>query len=263
MSPYFDRDEAAALAVHGAQAAPSFDRRAVESHVSLIHDLAEGQDGVLILAAFEEGGQPNVQRFRIGDVANMVETIMGFEGHPRVNLYIPWAVMRRDLEPGRKGTEADVVAILAAVPDLDGDKGVKTELPVEAPYIVESSPGNFQPVYIFERPLAPADAKPALTALCDFVGGDSGTKDCSHVWRIPGTLNIPTKSKLARGRSSVPAPVMEGSSARRHCWRWLSRRGCQTATIRRRPVNDHSPKRRGFAPRWRRYRPRTGTFGSR
>ena len=100
-----------------------------------------------------------------------------------------------------------MVAILAAVPDLDGDKGVKTELPVEAPYIVESSPGNFQPVYIFERPLAPADAKPALTALCDFVGGDSGTKDCSHVWRIPGTLNIPTKSKLARGRSSVPAPV--------------------------------------------------------
>ena len=207
MSPYFDRDEAAALAVHGGQAAPSFDRRAVEFHVSLIHDLAEGQDGVLVLAAFEEGGQPNVQRFRIGDVANMVETIMGFEGHPRVNLYIPWAVMRRDLEPGRKGTEADVVAILAAVPDLDGDKGVKTELPVEAPYIVESSPGNFQPVYIFERPLAPADAKPALTALCDFVGGDSGTKDCSHVWRIPGTLNIPTKSKLARGRSSVPAPV--------------------------------------------------------
>ena len=191
----------------GAVDLPAFDRTAIEAHISLIHDLAEGQDGVLILAAFEEGGQPNVQRFRIGDVANMVETIMGFEGHPRVNLYIPWAVMRRHLEPGRKGTEADVVAILAAVPDLDGDKGVKTELPVEAPYIVESSPGNFQPVYIFERPLAPADAKPALTALCDFVGGDSGTKDCSHVWRIPGTLNIPTKSKLARGRSSVPAPV--------------------------------------------------------
>ena len=163
--------------------------------------------GVLILAAFEEGGLPNVQRFGIGDVANMVETIMGFDGHPRVNLYIPWAVMRRDLEPCRKGAEADVVSVLAAVGDIDGDKGVKTELPVEAPYIVESSPGNFQPVYIFERPLPPREAKPVLTALCDFVGGDSATKDCSHVWRIPGTLNIPTKSKLARGRSSVPAAV--------------------------------------------------------
>ena len=115
--------------------------------------------------------------------------------------------MRRDLEPGKKGAEDDVVAVLAAVPDLDNDKYTIGELPVEAPYIVESSPGNFQPVYVFERPLATADAKPVLAAISDFIGGDSGTKDCSHVWRIPGTLNIPTKSKLARGRSPVPAAV--------------------------------------------------------
>jgi hypothetical protein len=125
------------------QAAPSFDRRAVEAHVSLLHDLAEGLDGVLILAAFEEGGMPNVRRFKIGDVANMVETIMGFDGHPRVNLYIPWAVMRRDLEPRKKGAEADVVAALAAVGDIDGDKGVKTELPVEAPSSSKAAPATF------------------------------------------------------------------------------------------------------------------------
>jgi hypothetical protein len=186
-------------------ALPSFDRSAIEAHVSLLHDLAAGLDGILILAAFEEGGLPNVQRFQIGDVTGMVETIMGFDGHPRVNLYIPWAVMRRDLEPCKKGTEADVVAALAAVPDLDHDKYQFDELPIEAPYIVESSPGNFQPVYVFERPLVPAVAKSVLTAISDFIGGDSGTKDCSHVWRIPGTLNIPTKSKLARGRSPIPA----------------------------------------------------------
>jgi hypothetical protein len=184
-----------------------FDRPAIEAHVSLIHDLAEGLDGTLILAAFEEGGQPNVQRFRIGDVAGMVETIMGFENHPSANLYAPWSVFRRDLSPGRKGAESDVVAVLAAVPDLDNDKYTLGKLPIEAPYIVETSPGNFQPIYIFDKPLAPADAKPVLAALSDFIGGDSGTKDCSHVWRIPGTKNIPTKSKLARGRSPVPAPV--------------------------------------------------------
>jgi hypothetical protein len=44
-----------------------------------------------------------------------------------------------------------VVAVLAAVGDLDNDKYSLGELPVEAPYIVETSPGNFQPVYIFER----------------------------------------------------------------------------------------------------------------
>jgi AAA domain/Primase C terminal 2 (PriCT-2)/RepB DNA-primase from phage plasmid len=188
-------------------ALPSFDRRAIEAHVSLLHDLATGLDGILILAAFEEGGPANVQRFQIGDVTGMVETIMGFDGHPCANLYTPWAVMRRDLEPCKKGTEADVVAVLAAVPDLDNDKYQIGELPVEAPYIIESSPGNFQPVYIFERPLMPVVAKPVLTAISDFIGGDSGTKDCSHVWRIPGTLNVPTKSKLARGRSPIPAAV--------------------------------------------------------
>jgi hypothetical protein len=36
---------------------------------------------------------------------------------------------------------------------------------------------------------------------------NSASKDCSHVWRVPGTVNRPTKSKLARGRSPEPQPV--------------------------------------------------------
>jgi hypothetical protein len=46
--------------------------------------------------------------------------------------------------------------------------------------------------------------------LCAFhaaIGGDHAQRDCSHVWRVPGTLNWPTKSKIARGRSAEPAPV--------------------------------------------------------
>jgi hypothetical protein len=35
---------------------PGFDRAAIEGHVSLLHDMAKGLDGVLILAAFEAGG---------------------------------------------------------------------------------------------------------------------------------------------------------------------------------------------------------------
>src|ERR1700738_3642996 len=125
----------------------AFDRGAVEAHVSLLHRLAEGVDGVLTLAAFEAGGRAQVQRFRIGDVDGMVGTIMGFENHPNLNLYAPWSVFRSDLEPSKKGSEADVVAVLAAVGDLDNDKYTISELPVEAPYIIETSPGNFQPVY--------------------------------------------------------------------------------------------------------------------
>jgi hypothetical protein len=163
----------------------------------------------LVLAGFEERGSPNVQRFQIGDVAGMVDVIMAFEGHPEVNLYAPWAVMRRDLEPGEKGRETDVVAVLAAVGDLDNDKGKfpLDALPVAPPYIVESSPGNFQAVYAFAQPLPAREAKAPSEALCNFIGGDTGTKDASHVWRIPGTRNFPTKSKLKRGRSPLPVPA--------------------------------------------------------
>jgi RepB DNA-primase from phage plasmid len=137
----------------------------------------------------------------------MIETIMGSEGRPWINLYAPWAVMRSDLPPRKKGGESDVVACLAAIADLDNDKHKFGELPVEPSYVIETSPGNYQAFYFFDQPLSASKAKPVLAALCDSVGGDSGTKDVAHVWRIPGTLNIPTKSKLARGRSPVPAAV--------------------------------------------------------
>ena len=65
------------------RALPAFDRAAVESHIFLLHDLASGVDGVLILAAFEERGVAQVQRFTIGDAAGMTETIMGFEKSPK------------------------------------------------------------------------------------------------------------------------------------------------------------------------------------
>jgi hypothetical protein len=120
-----------------------------------------------------------------GDATKMVDTIMGFETHPGLNVYAPWCVMRRDLEPGKKGGEADVVVVLAAVADLDHDKYSLGELPFEAPYIVETSAGNYQAVYPFARPLPVGEAKPILVALSGAIGGDSATADCSHVWRIP------------------------------------------------------------------------------
>jgi hypothetical protein len=38
-------------------------------------------------------------------------------------------------------------------------------------------------------------------------GGDHGTKDIAHVWRLPGTLNYPNAAKLGRGRPAEPQPV--------------------------------------------------------
>src|SRR5262249_52522663 len=51
------------------------------------------------------------------------------------------------------------------------------------------------------------EAKALAVALSDFVGADAGTKDLSHVWRVPGTLNWPNKRKVERGRSPEPQPI--------------------------------------------------------
>ena len=184
--------------------AQTFDREQVESHVRLLHGLAAGCNGFVVLTPIWEGDPPRPQRFLVGDIAGMVAAIMTFDGVAGVNLYAQYGTMCRVLQHGKKGGERDIDRVLAAVADYDNDKGGQREIPVEASYIVESSWGNFQHIYVFPHPLPVSAAKPILLAMHAAIGGDSAQKDCSHVWRIPGTLNWPTKSKLARGRSPEP-----------------------------------------------------------
>jgi predicted P-loop ATPase len=193
-----------------------FDRTIVEEHLALLHNLARasGADGKLVLFAAGEDPQtgrkkkPCVQHFRVGDVGTMADAVMGFAGRQNLNVYSPWAVFRNDLESGKKGDEQHVLATLALVIDQDGDKETSLRtLPLQAPYIIESSAGNSQPIYPLSHALANGEAKALAVALSDFVGGDAGTKDLSHVWRIPGTLNWPNRKKLERGRSPEPQPV--------------------------------------------------------
>jgi predicted P-loop ATPase len=193
------------------------DRGAVERHLSLLHDLARasGADGKLVLFAVGENPQtgrkvkPQAQHFAIGDVSTMVEAVAGYTQQEHVNVYAPWAIFRNDLERGAKGDEKHVIVTLALVADLDNDKAELplATLPLEAPYVIESSNGNFQPVFPLARALANGEAKELAVSLSDFINGDAGTKDLSHVWRIPGTLNWPNRKKLQRGRPPEPQPV--------------------------------------------------------
>lgn len=196
-----------------AQAA--FDRAAIEQHFALLHELALacGADGKLVLLAVGENPQtgrkegPIALHFKIGDVAAMTEAAMGFEGRAHFNVFAPLALMRSDLKPGAKGDEQHVVASLGLVVDWDADKYQLDTLPLEPPYVIETSAGNLQPVFPLARALDNGKAKALAVALSDFVGADAGTKDLSHVWRVPGTLNWPNKRKVERGRPPEPQPV--------------------------------------------------------
>ena len=120
-------------------------------------------------------------------------------------------MLRKDLgkTAGKRGEAGDIRAVLALVVDADADHGKVgiPKLPMVAPYMIRSSGDNLQPVYPLARALAAAEAWPIAEALGDFVGGDAGTKDIAHVWRIPGTLNWPNAAKVKRGRPPEPQLV--------------------------------------------------------
>lgn len=179
----------------------------------MFYQVAHGHTGKSAVAAFfsspngddKAGGVVSYHPF--SDVDGMVQAVMAHADTTNANVYICPNLMRPTLERGKKGTEADVVAVLALVADLDSDTGLSGHMPVEPNYVVESSPGNFQCVILLESAMQVPEAKALTGALKRGADADHCTADIAHVWCVPGTLNWPNAKKLARGRSPEPAPV--------------------------------------------------------
>lgn len=186
------------------------ERSPIRFHVEMLHQLAAGMDGLLVVSAFNamvDTDKGTITHHRIGDVEGMVDAIEAHLDTPHINLYVGLQIMRQNLGRGKRGTEADIVAMLGLVVDLDADTGKAGELPVEPNYVLETSLGNFQPFLLFDRPLPTAEAKPLAAALKRATNSDHGTADIAHVWRVPATKNWPGKKKLSRGRSPDPIEV--------------------------------------------------------
>ncbi len=194
-----------------ALAANFSDANPIRDHVEMIHNLAHGVDGVLVVSAFNANlpdDRGTITHHRPGDVDAMVEAIEAHTGTVGANVYVGLQVMRRDLRRGQRGSETDIVAVLGLVADMDGDTGKGAGgYPIPPNYVLETSPGNLQPFWLFERPVKPAEAKAIARGLKLATGSDHGTADIAHVWRIPGTLNWPNGAKLARGRAPEPVAV--------------------------------------------------------
>ena len=138
----------------------------------------------------------------------MIAAIAAHASTPGANVYTGLHLMRSDLPRGKRGSRADILAVLGLVADMDRDTGKVGAMPVAPSLIVETSPGNAQPFILFDQALAPERAELLAGALQRATSSDAGTSDITHVWRIPGTLNYPGAAKTARGRSPHPAPVL-------------------------------------------------------
>lgn len=195
------------------QPARTFNETLIRSHVEMIHGLADGLDGVLVTSAYYANPDGDsdipgtVTQHTVGDVDGMVDAIMAHASTPHANVFTGLQLMRKGMARGKRGSEADIVAILGLVVDLDADTGNAGDMPIEPNAVLETSPGNFQPFVLFDRPLSVGEAKPLAAALKRATGSDHGTADVTHVWRIPGCLNWPNRKKLERGRSAEPVPV--------------------------------------------------------
>lgn len=183
------------------------DDAAIREHIARIHDCAKGLDGVIPIAAYGEmpSGEklaPLVRRFRVGDVEAAAAAAAEMARRPFYNVYMPLAVFRPDLPDGRKGGEDDVIGTLGLVADFDDDqaRSYRERLPLPPDYVLETSEGRYQTVYLLDSPLPSAEAKSLAEALVAFASSDKCSKDLSHVWRIPGTFNRPTAKKIANGR---------------------------------------------------------------
>jgi hypothetical protein len=186
----------------------------IAAHCEMLHQCAEGIDGLLVVSVFYanpsgDADRPgSVTHHRVGDAEQMSDTIRAHLETPGANVYTGLQVMRKGLKRGARGAETDIVAVLGLVADMDADTGKVGELPFPPSYTIETSPGNEQPAWLFERPLSVAEARPLAAALRIATNSDAGTSDPVHVWRIPGTLNWPNKKKLSRGRAAGAADVL-------------------------------------------------------
>jgi hypothetical protein len=201
------------------------DSRSIESHVQAIHILATecGVAGKLILASYgekpftgEKNGKPHgtpvksiVRHYLPGEVRKMTQDIITLSQHDHRNLYIPLALMRENLPAGKKGAESDISAVLGFVLDFDDEQAQKwhERCPVQPDCVLQTSDGRFQAFLFLDRQLPPSDAKQMAVLLCKYARCDHGTKDLTHVWRIPGTLNWPNTKKIVEGGRS-PHPQL-------------------------------------------------------
>lgn len=142
-----------------------------------------------------------------------IEAVNAYRG---ANTYLSIALMKPELAAGSKGKKADVLGVLAAVTDWDtkNDPETRTDrLPLPVHIEVETSPGNFQCWYLFDRPYPADEAEPVLTALARCTGSDS-THNTDRVMRVPGSWNWPNMKKIVDyGRDPEPVQALVTFSA--------------------------------------------------
>ncbi len=183
--------------------------------INTVSQTVQGQTGKLVLASYGQdpvAGKnltPMVKHYSTDSVPEMELVIKDWTRQKNRNVYMPLVLMNPELKRGAKGGRDDIQSLFGLCADFDDDQAHlwKERLPAKPSFVMETSQGRYQAVYLFERPVKPETVKDLAIALKEYSNCDHGTKDLCHVWRIPGTLNWPNKKKVDAGRPKDPQEV--------------------------------------------------------
>lgn len=176
-----------------------------------------GQAGVLQLCRISPLDDASVvpSRFQIGDIEHMVKTAID-DAAAEHNVYIEARTVHDDVRGNRRGGLEDTAWVFGLVIDSDADKGKGGNVTVRPTLATETSPGNFQLWYLFDRAILAAQAKLIGDAIRASSGTDQDTGVITQCYRVAGTPNFPSAAKRARGRVTVEATrIFEHSG---HLW---------------------------------------------
>ena len=154
---------------------------------------------------------PLNKAFALGQNRSMADQAGAWATEPGRNVYFSMTLYPPSLGNNKRGEASAALGVFGLGADLDGDKGCSVrveDLPLPPTLVISSSRvprDNYNVLWLFDRVVPLDEVRPIAKALAVLVGdADGGTADPSHVWRVPGTLNWPKKTKVARGRPLAP-----------------------------------------------------------
>ena len=149
--------------------------------------------------------------------SDSIEDIAAFiADHERQHHNLYWSPNPTQAPSDKKPKKADIAAMHWVHLDLD-DPSPEARARVQAyrlpPSMIVMSGGGFN---VYWRLTEPIHANGNIDELEDAnrrvildLGADKGTQNLDRILRLPGTINYPSKTKLARGRVPVAATLVE------------------------------------------------------
>ncbi len=152
----------------------------------------------------------HVQHFKATDVAALA--IEAKNRSATQNVYFDQNLRRIGTPSGTRGKFEDITASLSLVVEEDADQQKFLVMPdgIKPTAIVRTSAipaENTHLHFVFARAISSQEAKDLQELAYRKMGGDTGNKDVTKAWRVPGTKNHPDWRKIERGRPSIPQDV--------------------------------------------------------